>query len=425
MWAIILLYVTAVTYCGALLVSVHHHKKWLVVSLFLALLPLIAFKYYNFLNDSTREILSSFSISYGLPGLNWAIPIGISFYTFQTVGYFLDVYHKRIAAERNWWDYMLFVSFFPQILSGPISRAEDLLPQIKKERQFDYNQNVAGLKALLWGMFMKCVFADRIAIYADTIFNNYSHLTAGSLWFGSFAYTLQIYGDFAGYSLMAVGVGKCLGFDLISNFKRPYFASSITEFWKRWHISLTRWLTTHIYIAMGGNRCSRIRQYWNIIVTFLVSGIWHGANWTFIVWGLIHGIIQVIEKMLGLDPKGINSSRGIIKRLKPLRIIATFVIVDMAWIFFRQPTIRDAFNYVMLMFSKGDITLKSEYPTQVLLILALVIVIIKEIVEEYFPSIQLFNNRNAVIRWGTYLAVLCMIALFGVLDSTQFIYVSF
>lgn len=196
---------------------------------------------------------------------------------------------------------MLFVCFFPQILSGPISKASDLLPQIKSERKFDYGFAVEGLRYLLWGMFLKVAFADRLALYVNPVLDNYSDYSGVSIFMACTFYSLQIYGDFAGYSLMAIGVARLMGFDLINNFNRPYLAASITEFWKRWHISLTRWLTTHVYIAMGGNRCSKVRQYINIMTTFLVSGIWHGANWTFIIWGVIHGLFQIIEKVFGIQ----------------------------------------------------------------------------------------------------------------------------
>ncbi len=195
---------------------------------------------------------------------------------------------------------MLFVCFFPQILSGPISTGKDLLPQIRSERKFEYLKAVQGLRWLLWGMFLKVVVADRLAIYVNNVLDNYQSNSGVSCLMANIFYTFQIYGDFAGYSLMAIGVARLMGFDLVNNFKRPYFAASITEFWKRWHISLTRWLTTHVYITLGGNRCSKVKQYWNIMATFLVSGIWHGANWTFIVWGVLHGIFQIIEKALGI-----------------------------------------------------------------------------------------------------------------------------
>ena len=233
--------------------------------------------------------------------MHWAVPIGISFFSFQAYGYLADVYYRRTDCERNLRDYALFISFFPQIASGPISKAKDLLPQIKSLKTFDADKATQGLKLLLWGLFLKVVLADRLGLYVDSIYDNYTYQTGFSLFVASLCYSLQIYGDFAGYSLMAIGVAKVLGFDLINNFNRPYFATSITDFWHRWHISLSIWLRDYVYIPLGGSRCSKLRTYWNIFATFLVSGIWHGANWTFIIWGIIHGVAQIAEKALRLQ----------------------------------------------------------------------------------------------------------------------------
>lgn len=426
-YSLVLFYVTVCTFFGAKLLYKKSSKMILASILSLmALTPLLVFKYWNFSIENINQMFSKCDVCYSLPGLNWAVPLGISFFSFQALGYMLDVYHKRIEPETDFMDYVLFVSFFPQIMSGPISRAKDLLPQIKAKRQFDYVKAVKGMKLLLWGMFMKCVFADRIAMYADTVFNNYIHQSASTLWLGSFAYSLQIYGDFAGYSLMAVGVGKAMGFDLVNNFNRPYFAKSITEFWKRWHISLTRWLTTHVYIAMGGNRCSIMKQYWNIMVTFIVSGIWHGANWTFIVWGVMHGILQIVEKVLGLDPKGHLNGKTWIKRSAVVRMISTFCLVNIAWIFFRSPSIQDAFAFIhRMMTAGGELFIDDNNSNNLMCLLAVMIVLIKELFEEFKPSFSLFNNTSRIVRWASYVVVLCMILMFGVLDSSQFIYVSF
>ncbi|MCQ2258702.1 MAG: MBOAT family protein [Bacteroidaceae bacterium] len=366
-------------------------------------------------------------IHFALPGLNWAIPVGISFFTFQAVGYLLDVYHDKITAEKNFFDYALFVSFFPQITSGPISTAKHLMTQIKTTHGFKYEQAREGLQILLWGMFLKVVLADRLGIYVDTVYEHYEHYNGVTCFVASIFYTLQIYGDFAGYSLMAIGVAKTIGFDLINNFNRPYFATSITEFWKRWHISLTRWLTTHVYINLGGNRCSTIRQYMNIMITFLVSGLWHGANWTFVFWGALHGMLQILEKMIGVDPKGKHYAFIVsTKWLKPVRIMLTFLLVNLAWIFFRMPTIHDAFGVVrkIILNSPGR-SQSIEFILVIIFILTLWIG--REIIEEYFPNkgISLFNNKYAIFRWLSYLLIIALILLYGVLDSTQFIYVNF
>ena len=388
-----------------------------------ALLPLLVFKYTNFLIDNFNQL----NIGPKMTGLNWAIPLGLSFYSFQATGYLIDVYRQRIYAERNWWHYMLFVSFFPQLLAGPISRAEELLPQIKGKRSFDYDRSVQGLKFLVWGMFMKVVFADRLGIYVDMIYSTYEHQSGLSCFVGSILYTLQIYGDFAGYSLMAVGTGKVLGFELVNNFRRPYFATSITEFWRRWHISLTRWLTSYVYISLGGSHCSKMRQYWNILVTFFVSGIWHGANWTFIIWGVIHGIFQILEKIMGVDPKGRYCKSKWLDRIKPLRILLTFLVVNFAWIMFRMPTVEDCGLFISKIFTDSDFEIyKPNNSITFFTVFSILVVFVKEIAEEFLPHrFELLNSHFLIMRWITYVALVCMILLMGVFDSSQFIYVSF
>ena len=384
----------------------------------LSLLPLLVFKYYNFVNESVWSLLSSLGLRYELHGLNWAIPVGISFFTFQAVGYLFDVYYQRIKAEKSVVDYALFVCFFPQIFSGPISKANELLPQIKEEHRFTYEQGVQGLKFLLWGMFLKLVLADRLGLYVDKVAANYDMYSGGTCVLSAIFYSLQIYGDFAGYSLMAIGVAKTLGFNLINNFNRPYFSVSITDFWRRWHISLSRWLKDYVYIPLGGSRCSKLRNYWNIFVTFLVSGIWHGANWTFIVWGLIHGFAQIIEKALGWNNK---ESKGLVKLL---RIVGTFVLVTVAWIFFRMPTISDAVLFIkhgVTDFGSPEVLSITNFA---IYLMAIALVVFKETREEFFPTkLRFLNNRY--VRWAEYVVVFSLILLCGALDSGSFIYGSF
>ena len=382
------------------------------------MLPLMIFKYYNFLNDSITTGLAYIGLQFSMPGLNWAVPVGISFFSFQAVGYMLDVYHERIKPEKNFFDYCLFVSFFPQIASGPISKANELLPQIKKERTFSYTQAVSGLKYLLWGMFFKVVLADRAGIYVDTVFDTYDKFSGVGCAIASVLYSIQIYADFTGYSLMAVGIAKTLGFDLINNFNRPYFAASVTEFWKRWHISLTRWLTQQVYIPLGGSRCSKARSYWNILITFLVSGIWHGANWTFIFWGILHGFCQIVEKFYGWNKKEYNGF------LKLARVLITFVIVTLAWTVFRSPSITDAFGFFSRLSSSSG-KLLAEGSVLVYSVLAIIPVLVYEIMREYFPSTYLYLNRKQWVRWIAYLTIFTMIMLMGVFDGSSFIYVSF
>ena len=424
-FALVLLGVTLVTFWGGHLLSIQNTAKkkrcivWLLA--LLGLLPLLAFKYYNFLNDSLSAGLSALGLKFAMPGLNWAVPVGISFFTFQAVGYMLDVYHGRVKAEKNLLDYVLFVSFFPQVTSGPISTTEDLMPQIKATHTFDYEQGKQGLKQLLWGMFIKLVIADRLGLFVDTVYANYTYYTGATCFVASIFYTLQIYCDFAGYSLMAIGIARTLGFNLIDNFRRPYLAVSITDFWKRWHISLTKWLTRQVYIPLGGSRCSKSRTYWNILITFLVSGIWHGANWTFIIWGVIHGVLQIIEKTLGWQKFESNNTG-----MRFVRVSITFLLVNFAWVFLRMPDITSAiqvFVKIFTDFGRPDLSGLDIFAKLILLI-SVTILLFKDFKDEFFPSKFAFLQKK-VFRWAVYCGLFVMILSLGVLDSGQFIYVNF
>ncbi len=386
----------------------------------LVLLPLAIFKYYNFLLESSADLMSLAGIDWTPERMNWIVPLGISFFTFQAIGYMWDVYYGRIPAEKTFADYMLFVAFFPQIASGPISKAADLLPQIKAPREIIWSNITAGIKLLLWGYFLKAVFADRVAMFANPVFNQYEHYSGGTCFLASIMYSLQIYGDFAGYSLMAIGVGRMLGFRLINNFNRPYFSASVGEFWRRWHISLSTWLRDYVYIPLGGNRKGKGRSYLNLFVTFLVSGIWHGANLTFIVWGALHGVFQSVEKFFSIPKR--PSGRLILT----LRVTVTFLLVNFAWIFFRMPTLHGALEFIGKIFSGAPgASLHVARPDAFFMVLAILIVIIKELVEEINPQFSLINHSNRTVRLLTYVTLIFAILLMGVLDSGQFIYVNF
>ena len=423
-YALILLGVTLVTYLAALSLECTQQRKALVTAgVILALLPLAFFKYFNFINDTVSQALSVAGLQFHLSGLNWAIPIGISFFTFQALGYLLDVHHKRIEAERDFLTYALFISFFPSILSGPINKASLVIPQLKRLRaQYDRPMVTAGLRMILWGMFMKVVVADRVALYVDTVLPNYMNYSGLSCFVASVLYTIQIYADFAGYSLMAIGVGKALGFELTENFRRPYLAVSVTDFWRRWHISLSTWLKDYIYIPLGGNRCSRLRCYWNIFVTFLVSGVWHGANWTFIMWGIMHGVCQIIEKMLGQQQCRYGSVG------KTIKIVITFMIVNFAWIFFRMPTLGDACRVIGRIFDPSlphSIFLPT-HTDLLLMVMGVGLLFTKDILDEFFPKrCRLLGNRRAAVRWTASIITLVLILLCGVFGADQFIYAKF
>lgn len=416
-FAIVLFYVTCITFLGGWLFEQYNKRKLVVWVLgVLSLLPLLIFKYYNFINENVIAGLERIGLHFAMPGLNWAIPVGISFFTFQAVGYFFDVYYKRISAEKSFTDYVLFVSFFPQVTSGPISKASELLPQIKQPHPFKYEQGVEGLKLLLWGMFIKLVVADRLGLYVDVVYTNYVHYSGYCCLLASVFYTFQIYGDFAGYSLMAMGISKTLGYDIINNFRQPYLSVSVTDFWRRWHISLSRWLKDYVYIPLGGSRCSKLRNYWNIFVTFLVSGIWHGANWTFIVWGIMHGVAQIIEKAVGCQK---CESQSIIVRA--FRILITFAIVNFAWVFFRMPSLNEAMSLIGKMFMSFN---TGQFLTHELtsIKIGLPILILFDLIQEYN---LLKPCRTPFVKWSVCIVLFALILFIGVLDSGQFIYVSF
>lgn len=420
-YVLILLFITLLTYFAARFIDSNEARRKIGVIFTFALLvliPLLVFKYYNFVNESVWNLLTITGFRYELHGLNWAIPVGISFYTFQALGYLFDVYYKKERAEKSFIDYALFVSFFPQVFSGPISKAGELLPQIKQNHTFQYEQGVQGLKFLLWGMFLKLVLADRLGLYVDKVVDNYAMYNGSTCILSAFFYSLQIYGDFAGYSLMSVGVAKTMGFNLVNNFKRPYFSVSITDFWRRWHISLSRWLKDYVYIPLGGSRCSKLRNSWNVFVTFLVSGIWHGANWTFVIWGIIHGVVQIIEKVLGMNNK---ESKG---AWRLLRIMVTFIIVTIAWVFFRMPSLYEALSYIGHSMSGFGVPLMLSATNFAIILMAILIVVFKETREEFFPKkIRFLNNRY--VKWAECVVVFCLILLCGALDSGSFIYGSF
>lgn len=427
-WALLLLAITAITYLGAIVLEkakdeATKRKRLIKTLSVLVFIPLIFWKYYNFISENLEQCFYALGLQVGLPGLNWAIPIGISFFTFQAAGYIFDVYFGKIKAEHCFRDYALFVSFFPQIAAGPISKAGSLLPQLKNLPSFNYTKAVQGLQCMLWGVFLKTVLADCLGLYVDMVFNNYEFKDGGSCLMASILYSFQIYGDFAGYSLMAVGIAKLIGIDLVNNFERPYLAVSITEFWRRWHISLSSWLRDYVYIPLGGNRCSKLRGYLNIMITFLVSGLWHGANWNFIVWGCIHGFFQIIEKALGLQK---CTGGGFIKAG---RILITFSLATFAWIFFRMPSFEDAcgiLSKITTDFSLSGMCL-SGVPRSISAIikLSLFMLVFSELIHEWIPRYSPFRFARTSIRWGAYLIVTMMVLLFGVLDAGQFIYVNF
>lgn len=425
-YALLLLLSTLVTYFAAVFIEdsrIEYRKKLILYSsLIINFGILFLFKYYNFINSSAYSFLEMFGIRWEVPNLDLLLPVGISFYTFQAVGYLIDVYRKDLKAERHFGKYALFVSFFPQLVAGPIERATNLLPQFHRKHYFEYERVVQGLKLMLWGYFMKLVVADRLALYVDSVYNNVEHHNGTSLLVATIFFTFQIYCDFAGYSYIAIGCAKIMGFDLMLNFNRPYFAKSIPEFWRRWHISLSTWFRDYLYIPLGGNRVSFNQWQFNLIITFLVSGIWHGANWTFVMWGGIHGLYQISAN---IKKKYISSM--VTKLNITLNILSTFLLVSFTWIFFRANTITDAFIIIGKIFSDTGKIFMSINPSLVpFALFGVLLLMTVEFVQEFYPNkIPLFNNQRVVVRYVSYASLVVMILLFGVFDGGQFIYFQF
>ena len=345
-YVVLILFTTIVSYADAILIERTDSRKKkniiLVATLLVCLGVLFVFKYYGFAMDNIAAVLQRFSISLAAPTMKLLLPVGISFYTFQTLSYVIDVYKGDIKAEKHFGIYATFVSFFPQLVAGPIERASNLLPQIKEEKYFDYNEAVYGLRQMLWGFYKKVVIADTFGKYVDKVYSNVTGYKGIDLAFVILFFTIQIYCDFSGYSDIAIGTARLMGIRLMTNFKSPYYAVSIKEFWGRWHISLSEWFKNYVYIPLGGNRCSKPRHYLNLMITFLASGLWHGASWTYVVWGGMHGIVQILEDIFKVTLQKMKSK----KILKVLIGLCVFGICNIGWVFFRADTFNDAFYVI-------------------------------------------------------------------------------
>ena len=342
-------------------------KKWLLISIFSNIGILFGFKYFNFFSENIQTLFNNYNVFYEMPLFNVLLPVGISFYTFQTLSYTIDVYNNKTPAQRHLGVFAVYVSFFPQLVAGPIERSNHLLPQFFREHDFSYIRVKAGLQKMLWGFFKKIVIADNLAILVDGVYNNVDNYSGLTLIVATIFFTFQIYCDFSGYSDIAIGTAKVMGFELRENFKRPYFSKSIREFWQRWHITLSTWFRDYVYIPLGGNRTIKWRWYYNIFITFLVSGLWHGANWTFVIWGALHGTYLIIALVL-TNPKKQFSSL-IQKQSKSfnklLDVTITFILVAFAWIFFRANNLDDAIYIISNLFvNYNEILNLSELRTQ-------------------------------------------------------------
>ena len=451
-YALLILASTIITYiCARLLDYFEESKKIprklvLVSGLVLNLAILIFFKYFYFLHDLLSDIMSVFGYGLKESTLDIILPVGISFYTFQALGYMIDVYRGDIKAEKNFISYALFVSFFPQLVAGPIERSGNLLKQIKEitdKPSWNFEKVTRGLLMMLWGYFMKLVIADRAAILVDEVFESYYMMDGVALLFGAVLFLVQLYCDFASYSAIAIGASGVLGINLMQNFAAPFFSKSISEFWRRWHISLSSWLRDYIYIPLGGNRCSKIRYYRNTMITFFISGLWHGASWHFVFWGALHGGMIVIGDILKPVKKKWNDIchvdiQGAAYHV--MQVLVTFALSVISFVFFRAESVRDGIYYLQRMFTRFDIwTLTSgniyymgldEKEMRVLFVAILILLIIDWIYEKkkiYFD--RLVKGQGLAVQYLIAIGLLVMILVFGVYgtgyDATQFIYFQF
>ncbi len=357
-YAVLIMISTIIDYFAALHMSRTKKKTTrkglLLLSLCVNLGLLFAFKYFNFFSESARVFLQSFGMQFSPLMLNVLLPVGISFYTFQTLGYTIDVYNKKIKPEKHFGVFAVYVSFFPQLVAGPIERAKNLMPQFYKKHKFNYMRITNGLKLMLWGFFKKVVIADRLALVVNTVYADPYGYSGIPLIVATVFFAFQIYCDFSGYSDIAIGAAQVMGYNLMDNFKRPYFAKTISEFWKRWHISLSTWFRDYLYIPLGGNRVKVPRWYFNLFITFVISGLWHGANWTFLAWGAIHGIYLIISIITKKWRAYLHSITGLTKipwMHNMLKRAIIFALVCIGWIFFRADTIAEGWYVLTHLFS--------------------------------------------------------------------------
>lgn len=405
-----------------------NRKLLLICSLIANIGVLVVFKYYNFLNESFGYVLNDMGYKNPIPYLSILLPIGLSFHTFQAMSYTIEVYRGNQKAEKHFGIYSLYVMFYPQLVAGPIERPQNILHQMHEEHKFDYARVVSGLQLMLWGFFKKLVVADRLSIYVNSVYSHPDLHNGSSVAIASFFFAVQIYCDFSGYSDMAIGCARVMGFDLMINFKRPYFAKSISEFWGRWHISLSTWFRDYLYIPLGGNRVARYRVYLNLMVVFIVSGIWHGANYTFIVWGILHGFYTLSGTIFKPYGQQLAKSSGINQKvLNVFNILFTLLIVTFAWIFFRAATIGDAFSLIRNLKSIGAAPFTGDGISNMAhCILAILLLFIIEYKMEYLSEkFNLITDNRIWVRWGSTIAFLFIILLFGVFSGGQFIYFQF
>lgn len=407
-------------------------RFWFWLSVVINLGFLGVFKYYNFFAESFAELLGHFGLEVHPYTLSIVLPVGISFYTFHGLSYVIDIYKDRIRAERNFIDYALFVSFFPLLVAGPIERATHLLPQIKKPRTFDYSRAVDGMRQILWGLFKKVVIADNCATFANDIFSNSADHSGSTLVLGALFFTFQIYGDFSGYSDIALGTARLFGIELLRNFAFPYFSRDIAEFWRRWHISLSSWFRDYLYIPLGGSKGGTWMRVRNTFIIFIVSGFWHGANWTFIVWGALNAIyfLPLLLTNRNRNNMEIVAQGRLFPSLKEVWMMAsTFALTVLAWIFFRAENLGHAVSYIGGIINSSLFTIPDYaalIPACVVLCLIAFFMVIEWLGrEEQFALAKLGAGWKRPVRWSFYVLLVFIMGLFLKSEETPFIYFQF
>ena len=415
-YALLILISTITTWVGGLMINKKkgQRKAWLIICLCINLGILFQYKYLNFATTSIQGFLELVGIKMEVPSFNLLLPVGISFYTFQVIGYIIDVYQRKIQAEKDFFTFALFVSFFPQLVAGPIERAKNMLWQFHVHHSFDGNNIIGGLRYMVWGYFMKLCIAENVAPYVDAVFNNLSYHNGTSILLASFFFTFQIFCDFGGYSLIAIGAANCMGFTLMRNFNHPYLSSSMRDFWRRWHISLSSWFTEYVYIPLGGNRCSASKHFRNLLLTMLLSGIWHGANWTFVIWGAYHGIWLVLyylkKKYLHLHTPHL------------LDVFCCFLIAWIGWIIFRVNNLNDfLLDIKKIIFEQGALY----KPALALPFLLIILLMFKEIKDENKWKISFMSHSNLFISAIGTSMMIVVILLCAKFSGGQFIYFQF
>ena len=385
------------------------------------------FKYYNFFAESFSDAFSLMGHPMRVSSLSIILPVGISFYTFQTLSYSIDLYKKKISHEKNVINFLTFVSFFPQLVAGPIERASNLLPQFNKKRYFSYGNAVDGSRQILWGLFKKIVIADGCAVSVNLIFSNYEQYSGSTLLLGAILFSFQIYCDFSGYSDIAIGTARLFGIDLMQNFASPYFSRNMAEFWRRWHISLSTWFRDYLYIPLGGSKVKTFKNILNVFAIFIVSGLWHGANWTFLAWGFLHALYFLPLVVFKDNRRYLNTvamGRYLPSFRELVSMVSTYLLVVFAWIFFRAESISQAVDYINIIFSESLVSYPEVDPRSLIVIIACFLAIEWFGRERQHPLADMNSIKATSLRWGLCFSIISIILLFKT-STQQFIYFQF